>query len=472
MGPRNLILPLFLLINLNLLSQTQDTIAKPRLIFSLPLIDLPFQSDAAKTAGGDLTPGSFFRGYANPGMHLSLDLSTDLYTGVHYGLSRLFHDEKRDKWGFGRNFLYFFTIGTADFILTYAPTGEGWEHEEYHRAVMSRFQVSSFDDMNRFPIGSELISVSHILDADLIRFKAESPADFVRMQSAGIEGEFLLIDKLQRNNFFYNQRIPNGVLYWIGAVNSMMYVQTCSIPESVDPMTDEMNEKETRIEVRDFTGMDFTGWTRDLFRPEEAYSTRGIHPSGNGIDRYTKTTDLTPDELSYLRRQGKLQWINLISPMMFGFKSIQLNKAGLYGNFQMRDYLTSFGNDISLTVFLMQNEYRFSATAHCYSNYVGSFPGIEGRLYDYSMPAGRRTLLISPGILIGLQPHNQVFTSKKAEFLGAAECKFELKCRGFFHPYAEFSAKTAGWIAGNEFLDGNLSFRLGITARLFPKPSR
>jgi hypothetical protein len=56
--------------------------------------------------------------------------------------------------------------------------------------------------MNLFPLGADLVSVSKVSDEDLIRFKDESPADLIRMHEAGIEAQYLLASRLQRNNFF------------------------------------------------------------------------------------------------------------------------------------------------------------------------------------------------------------------------------------------------------------------------------
>jgi hypothetical protein len=454
-------------------AQTSETEPSPQLVFELPLLDIPYQLDAAKTVNeGNVTIGSFFKGYANPGMHLSLALSSDLYTGAHFGINKIFKvtpETKRRDWTFGKRFLFALTLGGADFVLTYAPGFGGWEHEEYHRAVMSRFHVNSFNDMNKFPIGSELISVNHVLDEDLIRFKQESPSDFIRMHVSGIEGEYLLIDKLQRNNFFYGQNLPHEFLYLFSTINSISYVQVCSDPKEANSITEELNEIETDIPVRDFTGLDFLGWTYDLFRPEEPYNERGIHPTGVGIDRYIKTTDLNPDELSYLEKQGKLQWLNTISPMLIGFKSIRLTNNGLYGNFSVHHYLTSFGNDISLNIFLKCSRFKSVFAFHSYQNYYKSFPAIEANLVDYEIPIFSNSLFISPRLLLGIQPQNQEFKTNSSAFLGLAECKLEFETKSFIHPFIELSAKTNGWVAGNEFLNSNFSCRMGVVSRFLIK---
>ena len=109
-------------------------------------------------------------------------------------------------------------------------------------------------------------------------------------------------------------------MYWLIKLNSLTYVVSGNSTE-VDELTDEFNQKEGRdIKARDFTGHDFTAWVYDLYRPREAHQEHGIHPSGVGLDRYIKFSDLTSDERTFLRRQARLQWLNLLDPHLIGLK--------------------------------------------------------------------------------------------------------------------------------------------------------
>ena len=449
------------------IGQINDSILQPSLKLDLTLFDLPYQFDAGKTVNnGNLTFGSFFKGYANPSMSQSLSLTTDLYSAMHFGIDRIFkvkgkYRVKKFKWA--SKLLNFGLIGAADYFTTVAPGYGGWLHEEYHRAVMSRFHVNSFDDMNTWPIGQDLVSVNSVTDDDLIRFKKESPYDFIRLPATGIEGGYQLVDKLQRENFFYDQHLSHEVLYNLIAINSAFYVVSSANPEDVDKETDEMNIIETKILDRDFTGFDFSAWAYDLFKPTQPYEERGIHPSGNGIDRYIKTTDLTSEELSYLKKQGKLQFLNFISPMMFGQNSIKINNDFRF-NFAVQNYLTSFGNDILLNVFLKMKERNVIFRYHHAKNYHSDFPAIEVELFEQPFTFMENDFLLSPRIISGVQPKNQSFFTKKLEFLGYAGCRVDWVLKQA-HPWVEMSAKTDGWIAGNEFLNSNFSFKIGLSTR-------
>jgi hypothetical protein len=424
----------------------------------LPLFDLPYQIDAMNTAGH-----SFLISYANPSMAQSTAIVTDVYSAFHYGM-RSFYDFVNME-TISKNIIYYGGILLGDYFLTSIPGGDGWLHEEFHRAVMSRHQVNSFNGMNLFPIGADLVSVSKVCDEDLIRFKRESPADFIRMHEAGIESQYLLASRLQRNNFFYRQKHFNEALYWMTIFNAHMYIIASASPEDVDASSVRANKIETDIASRDFTGFDMTAWVYDLFRPNEPYEARGPHPSGTGINRYRTTKDLTNDELSYLEKQRWWQIFNYISPMMLGFRSLPFGNTGVKWNFAFRHFLTSFGTDLTLEMFINSEKFNFVTAYHNYQNYEHVFPAIEIEMIDYPVKVGNIDMYVSPRIMVGMQPKKQNFFTSKAEFFGLIGSRIDFKITQHWFPYIEVMAKTNGWIAGNEFLGSNISARLGISAR-------
>ena len=179
----------------------------------LPIFDLPYQISAMETVGY-----GFFSSYANPGMAQSLAVTVDMFSGFHYGM-RTFYDTSNMNYIF-RNIIYYGGTALGDTLLFYLPFGSAkWMHEEYHRAVMSRYGVNSFNSVYTFSS-----SVIKITDEDLIRFKAESPAAFVRMHGAGFEGEYLFADTLQKNNFFYNKNYFTELVYWAIYIPASSYM--------------------------------------------------------------------------------------------------------------------------------------------------------------------------------------------------------------------------------------------------------
>jgi hypothetical protein len=106
--------------------------------------------------------------------------------------------------------------------------------------------------------------------------------------TAGIEGEYELVLALQKSNFFSFEPRDYQFIYWLNILQPIYYINMCTTKEA-DDLTDEMNKQDgTNIEKRDFTGLDFTAWTYDLFRPNQHYEARGIHHSvsGRGISGF------------------------------------------------------------------------------------------------------------------------------------------------------------------------------------------
>jgi hypothetical protein len=416
-----------------------------------PLFDLPYQIDAMNTVGH-----GFFSSYANPSMTQSLALTLDIYSSFQYGM-KYFYDNSRLNETL-KKIIYHVGTGLGEYIFIYMPGGGGWLHEEYHRSVLTRFGANSFNGMNLFPIGAEVIYVSNVKDEDLSRIKKESPPDLVRLFEAGIEGQYFLIDRLQRNNFFYNQNFLSEYTYWYNAFNSFSYVWLSSAAQN------QINLDETeKSNSRDFAGLDFTAWVYDLFRPDEPYEDRGIHKSGEGVDRYRTTLDLTEAEINYLKLQGYLQMLNFLSPMMYGVKSLPIGELDY--NFAMRHYLTSFGMDISANVYLKKKPFNMIFVLHNYANYTNWFPAIEAELIDYPFALGKLQMYLSPRILIGMQPKDQVFKTASPEFLGLLSLRTDFNINNHFLPYIDFTFKTNGWVVGNEFLKANASVRLGTSFR-------
>ena len=118
----------------------------------------------------------------------------------------------------------------------------------------------------------------------------------------------------------HGEKFWHYFLYWLIKLNALSYVVSGNSTE-LNELTDKSNQKEGRdLEARDFTGHDFTAWVYDRHPPRETYQERGIHPSGVGLNRYIKFSDLTFDERTFLRRQARLQWLNLLDPYLIGLK--------------------------------------------------------------------------------------------------------------------------------------------------------
>ncbi len=440
------------------LAQSQNQPDTVRLMLEFPFVDAPFQYYASKTTGNILSA------YANPSMAQSLALSNNFYSSAHYAIKKLI----KSKDNFLKILLQNSIAAGFDFISFYVPLGVGWFHEEYHRAVMTRREINSFNDMNTFPIGKTAVYVSNIKDEDLIRLHNNHNADFIRLQSAGLEAQYHQIQSLQKQNFYYNQGLPHIPLYWLSTINNIDYVMNCgTVGGQFDEEIDKMNQREAKISERDFTGPDFTAWSKALFNPNTLYEARGIHPLGNGINRYIKPSQLSPQELDYLKKQGNLQLLNLLSPHLFGFPKFKLKSGengNYYGSFAVRHLLTSFGNDISLDIFYQTPKHNLFFTLHNYNNRDNAFWGLEASILDKRVINDK--LLVSGRSMLWAQPKNQSFQTSESSLGGLVGLRGAYEVGEIWFPYLELEAKTKGWVMGNVFLEENISVRAGLSARI------
>jgi hypothetical protein len=418
--------------------------AVPR--FDFPILDIPYNVAS---------------GLRGPGMAQALSLSEAFYEGTHLAIRRAWH---------GRGWQTRLSIAlweTFASLLLPLPGSDGWLHEEFHRAVLGRRGIDSFNDVYRFRLGGSAIYVSHVRDEDLVRLKREHPAEQIRLSAAGIEGEYLLVQALEQRQFFARSPAWHLPEYIVAKLGSLGYVVSTTW-DIVNRGTDTLNiEDGADVKVRDFTGHDIAAWVYDLFRPGEPYAARGVHPSGVGIDRYIKPADLTAAELRYVHRQGRLQILNFIDPFLISRRVFTianpLNGRPLRFNATAGHVLTPFGRTVDANVFLEQDDVRVFAVIHTYGNGRRQLPGFEARLLDYPIRVRGRLLTISPRAAVWLQPARQRFDTRSVDPGGLLSVKVNAGARGRLGVFGEVEAKSPGWVAGNPYLGSNVSLRLGAS---------
>ena len=425
-------------------ADTAAAAAHPPARLELPLMDVPY---------------NVAHGYRAPSMRQTLAISEGFYEASHRAIRRAWGNR---VWPARLSVLLWDYINVVEVPL---PGADAWIHEEYHRAVLGNRGIDSFDDVYKFQIGATAIAVSHVRDDDLVRLKREHPAEQVRLGVAGIEGEYQLVQRLEQNQFFTRSPAWHAPLYWLVKLGSAAYVASGSWDETNED-TDEMNREDgTNVKRRDFTGHDFTAWAYDLHRPGEPYAARGAHPSGVGIDRYIKPDDLTPAELRYLRRQGRLQLLNFLDPFLVGARGITvgnpLTGRPLRVTANVAHVLTSFGHTVDANLFLARGDVGLFVVLHGYANGERVFPGIQAELLDYPVAVRGRALTLSPRAALWLQPDDQRFHTRDAAPGGLLALKVHRSGAGRFGAFAEVEAKTAGWVAGVVNLGPNVGVRVG-----------
>jgi hypothetical protein len=454
-------------ISCNLYSQNNS-----KLILDFTIVDYNYFNFSSKTVSNSSYPNfdvkwyDYIKSFSNPSMQQSISVSTSFYNTLNFTMSKLRFNIFNNQL---LNSLLETSVWTGVIVFsTYMPLSDAWLHEEFHRAVLTKNFTNSYNQVNDFPFFRELISVNKVKDEDLIRFKKDNPPDFVRLHSAGIEGEYVMIDNLNARIFFYNQQLPYFAFNITWTLNSVYYVWICHTNEA-ESITQDVNFQDgTNLEIRDFTGLDFTAWAYDLHRPFEEYDNRGIHQSGVGIDRYIKPSDLTTEELKYLKQQGYLQFLNFLNPMLIGINRIPINIKGekYFYNIFAHHLLNSFGYEISLNSFFQTHKLNVISGLHIYRNKKLSLPGVNFEIIDYNLKIKNFKLKTSIKSAVWLQPKNLLFTDVKANFGGLISIKTKIGLKKIF-PFIEFSYKTKGWVAGEDFQEEHFSIRSGLSWYLF-----
>ncbi len=417
------------------------------LILEVPVIDYPF---------------NWTDGYTAPSMQQSLHVTKDFYQYSHYKFAEWYEDKPvKRTW----------SIIAFDIFTTWLPFGDAWLHEEWHRAVMSHRGVDSYNEVYDFPLFADTISVKRVKDEDLARLKKDHPADMVRLHAAGIEAQNELNFAIEKDQFYLNTPTFDQVLLWLNYINNIGYMHTCASSES-NMLTDQLMQDEgSDISERDFTGLDCNAWVYDLFRPFEPYAARGTHPSGVGIKRYIKYSDLSNEEQDYLEKNFRLSFLNLVDPFLFNYKSFSavnpFNDRPLQWNATLRHHLTSFGYSLDANLFLKQDPVNVMLIWHNYFNKDQHFPGLELALYRLPVNIFEKNLSLSLRAAIWQQPKDQLFTASEPEQGGLAAIKLHIPWNRSMETFVEVESKSNGWVAGNVYLEENTSLRLGLALHLF-----
>jgi hypothetical protein len=403
-------------------------------------------------------------GYSFPSMDQSLMLCKNIGQLAHSviidGTSGL--DTPLGRW------LPFLLTGAFDYLYFYLPPGYAWLHEEWHRAVMSRRGISSYNDVYNFEIFAESIAVSHVKDDDLAALKLRHPAEMVRLHAAGNEADVELTLAMRRDSFFTGRPVRYDLIsWWLNLANTWAYIHLCTTSEA-DLLTDESNAEDgTDISRRDFTGLDFTAWVYDLFRPGEPYAARGVHPSGVGIDRYIRRSDLTDEEKDYLRLQRNLALLNFLSPQMAGIDRFAFRDpftgGSLRFNFAVTHHLTCFGYDAAAHLFFREGDISLAVTPHLYANRERNLPGLDVSIVRYRVDTAPITFFASATAALWLQPRDLLFRDSGASPGGLFRIAFSFPAGDRVEFHLQGETKTRGWYAGVVYLDAAFQARAGVT---------
>lgn len=461
-----------------------DTTAQAKqrhpLVLQYSLVDQPFQQYAGRTYKDKVSTdnagasGSFSNVIRTQSPQQAIEIGTDVAMAGHWGVSRIPLFRNNEKL---RRLGHFVLSGGFDIAMLSLPLGSGWMHEEGHRAVMANSYTSSYNPFGFTPgddaSGDGLHAVSQVLDTNLVLMKARDNANFVRLHTMGGEMQIKAVSSMQQTVFFHTPFREEGVAdapihavyYLFNVMNVSSYMQQCGKKdEATESTLDQMEREGDRQDLRDFTGLDFSAWAYDLARPTEAYSARGLNPYGNGYDRYIYGQKLTDEEYEWITNEGSLALINLLSPANVLFNAIHLGDQRMF-NASGRYYPTSFGSQIGLEVMYRTERFNLMVAPRLNRNKSSAFPGIEALLYEKPFRLGPAKFLGTARVIAEMQPEDQSFFADSGELAGLVSGTVLWQASDLLLPYLTVEGKSAGWVAGNAFLDERFAFRFGLSTR-------
>lgn len=453
----------------------KDTLP-PSFEWSLHLADIPYMVDAAKTEAvrdkdgvapfaGKVKAPHYGKFYRNLSMAQATDMARNLHGSLYYGHNLLWNKwvkpANTQKYILNRLLANVTALGT-DYLAIKLPYGYAFQHEEFHRAVMTTRHIYSYDEVWSFGKGLD-IAVTHVKDEDLIYLKEHFPADQVRLSAAGVEGEYSYLQRMREDNFFKQTGYPLVGISLLGTLHAVNYVNL-PFTKRFNAITDSiMAYDRHNILARDFTGYDFSAWVYDLFTPDEPYEARGTWANGIGIKRPIKESDLTPEMKDFLKETGNVQYLNFVSPFMIGINRLQL-KPGYYFNFALRSVPASFGYYAGGDFFLDFNNRQMMVSLGVNRNKSLTLPALDLR-YNNLIKKENARFNTSLQLSGWGQPKDQMFAADKAEFGIAIGMQPRFAILERVSMIADVNYKTKGWVFGNPYLDSKFTARIGFSVK-------
>ena len=240
-------------------------------------------------------------------------------------------------------------------------------------------------------------------------------------------------------------------------VDNFGYLVSCGPPSNYPPE----DENEPREDLRDFTGWDCDAWAYDLVLPDEAYEARGVHPAGQGVDRYRVWADLPTESREVLRRVTRLYWINALNPHLYGINAIAVGEHRM--NFATGLVLTPSGYAIDGSARLLAHERMWTVDVSTYVSRALVRPGVSLGVERWPLTDRLR---LDVQLSWWMQPENLRWDDTRAAHGGrvAMALRYDVSSRVGLR--AEGMAKSQGWVLGEASLEPGGAVRLGVDFRL------
>jgi hypothetical protein len=322
-------------------------------------------------------------------------------------------------------------------------------HEEAHRSILVGQDIGSVSQP--FLFSKRGGYVAGVADQTLKNLRDNKFPVFIRLHTAGFESDYILATREETLLSFEDESYKNLMVEYLFRKAALVrYFMEGIFKYDTDSSQEESNEFE-----RDIVGNDLYGAIRHLHRPDMEFK------------RYTRYSDLTDEELRYLKRMEWRTSLNLLNGNMLGIRNFKLNNR-LKVNFGMGHCMGPFGDFIDEKFwFVYRDKLKINAYLREFQNRNNWFTGGGIGVNDY--PLSKRWAA-SLTVHYWNQPVNLDF-NETAGKSGAA-----VDIAGSYDLLAKKSSKleslsvdlgliykTAGYLPEEICLDKHFGLRFGLT---------
>jgi hypothetical protein len=337
-----------------------------------------------------------------------------------------------------------YTIQSVTNLFAFGPL----THEEGHRSILISRNIGSISQP--FFLSKRGGYIDGVTDSTLKTIRDKDFPDYARLYTAGLESDYILTRREETLMAFEKETYKNLVVeYLFRKAMIMQYYLMCFIKYDIDG-DEEKNELK-----RDIVGNDVYGIVRHLHRP-----TMPFH-------RYTRYSDLTSEEVNYLRMMGYRSFLNLANLNLIGIRNIHISE-NLKINLGMGHTMCPFGDFIDENFWLAyKNKLRIDGYVREFQNKTKWFMGAGIGINDYPLAAKFNS---SFHIHFWNQPSHLKFDETTGKFGNA----FEFVGRYFIisNQKTKLKAlsidlgiiyKTAGYLPEEIFMRRHFGIRLGTS---------
>ncbi len=340
-----------------------------------------------------------------------------------------------------------YTIQAVTGFLFFIPM----THEEAHRSVLSAQNIGSAS--RPFYFSERGGYVDGVTDQALKNLRDTDFPNYSRLYGAGLESDYMLTRREETQLAFNQEKFSNlAVEYLLRKAMILQYYLMGFAKFDVD------GSEETNELLRDMVGNDVYGNIRHLYRPEMTFQ------------RYTGYADLSPTEISYLRKVGYRSLLNLVNLNIIGIPNIRLS-GNTSINFGLGHIMCPFGDFIDENIWIKYRKKLLVETyLREYQNSTRWFLAGGVGIKNYPLT---NQLISSVNIHLWNQPENFRFNDTSGKFGGAVEWVgkyfFVTNKRNQNRAVSldlGFIYKTAGYLPEELVMEKHFGMRIGTSIAL------